>query len=215
MENTMTKTELIDEIIKLEWGMFTTAQNNGGRASCQDDWETFEIMRRSQHAVWAMDTLESYRADLEAARTLGWNLVAFKYAYMMRVTFPEEYEAIKDRLPPVSPEKKDLVEAICAVHAVWSAEKAEKYPLVSGQGRPLTSAQGGRWAAIDNYLYSELLTYSEQTLALCLRDTEAAKARGENLSIKIVENTAHLYGYPSLDDLEARMRRSSEKRIQL
>jgi hypothetical protein len=82
-------------------------------------------------------------------------------------------------------------------------------------GRPLPYAEGGRWAAIDNYLYSELLTYSEQTLALCLRDTKAAEARGENLSIKIVENTAHLYGYPDLDSLEASLRRSAEKRIQL
>ena len=211
----MNKTELIDAIIKLEWSMFTTAQNAGGRASCQDDWETFEIMRRSQHLVWAMDTLESYRADLEAARAVGMNLVAFKYAYMMRITFPEEYEAIKDRLPPVSPAKEELVEAICAVHGRWAAEKAEKYPLLSRMGRPLTSAEGGRWAAIDNYLYSELLTYSEQTLALCLRDTQAAEARGENLSIKIVENTAHLYGYPDLDSLEASLRRSAEKRIQL
>ena len=43
----MTRDELIMQIIKLEWSMFTSAQNNGGRASCQDDWPTFEIMRRS------------------------------------------------------------------------------------------------------------------------------------------------------------------------
>ena len=144
---------------------------------------------------------------VETAQGLGLNLVAFKYGYMMRVTFPEEYEAIKDRLPAVSPEKRRLVEAICAIHGTWSAEKAERSPLISGMGRPLTSAQGGRWAAIDNYLYSELLTWSEPTLALCLRDTEAARDRGENLSIKIVENTAHLYGYPDLDTLEQSMGR--------
>ena len=204
----MTREECINEIIELEWSMFTTAQNNGGRASCQDDWETFEIMRRSQHMVWALDTLDSYRNDLLRGREQGQNLVAFKYAYMMRVTFPEEYERIRDLLPPISPEKKELVEAICAIHAGWSAEKAQKYPLISGMGRPLTSAEGGRWAAIDNYLYSELLTYSEPTLAFCLRDTEAAEKRGENLSIRIVENTAHLYGYKDLDSLEASLRQS-------
>ncbi len=202
----MTRDELISEIIRLEWGMFTTAHNNGGRASCQDDWPTFEIMRRSQHMVYAMDTLDSYRRDLEEAGVQGINIVAFKYAYMMRVTFPDEFEKIKDRLPAISPEKKELVDKICAYHAEWSREKAARYPHVSGMGRPTTS-DGGRWAAIDNYLYSELLTYSEPTLALCLRDTEAAYKRGENLSIKIVENTAHLYGYPSLDALEQRLSR--------
>lgn len=202
----MTREELINEIIRLEWGMFTNAQNNGGRASCQDDWPTFEIMRRSQHMVWAMDTLDSYRSDLREALGRGENLVAFKYGYMMRVTYPEEYEVIKKLLPPVTPEKTELVDEIAACHAQWAQEKAEKYPLVSGMGRPQTSQQGGRWAAIDNYLYSELLTYSEPTLALCLRDTRAAKEKGENMSIKIVENTAKLYGYPGIEELENSMK---------
>ena len=201
----MNKTELIDAIIKLEWSMFTTAQNAGGRASCQDDWETFEIMRRSQHLVWAMDTLESYRADLEAARAVGMNLVAFKYAYMMRITFPEEYEAIKDRLPPVSPAKEELVEAICAVHGRWAAEKAEKYPLLSRMGRPLTSAQGGRWAAIDNYLYSELLTYSEATLRALLANIEALEAEGKDFVFMVQENTVLGQGFPTMDEAEKAM----------
>ena len=202
----MTRDELINEVIRLEWGMFTATQNNGGRASCQDDWPTFEIMRRSQHMIWAMDTLDSYRADLREAMGRGENLVAFKYGYMMRVTYPEEYEVIKVMLPPITPEKTDIVDEIAQMHAVWAQEKAEKYPLVSGMGRPQTSQQGGRWAAIDNYLYSELLTYSQPTLVLCLRDTREAKEKGENLSVKIVENTAKLYGYPGIDALEASMK---------
>ena len=201
----MTKEELVTEVILLEWEMFNATQHNGGRASCQDDWPTFEIMRRSQHMIWAMDTLESYRSDLNEARGRGENLVAYKYGYMMRVTYPEEYEAIRAMLPPVTPDKIKLVDDIAGCHAEWAREKAEKYPLVSGAGRPQTSRAGGRWAAIDNYLYSELLTYSEPTLLLCLRDTRAAWERGENLSVKIVENTARLYGYPSLDALEEAM----------
>lgn len=202
----MSKEELINGIIRAEWGMFTTTQNNGGRASCQDDWPTFEIMRRSQHAVWAQDTLESYLSDLNEAKGRGENLIAFKYGYMMRVTYPEEYRLIEKLLPPISEEKTAIVDEIAAIHAEWAREKAKKYPLVSQMGRPQTSAEGGRWAAIDNYLYSELLTYSEPTLLLCLRDTRAAQERGENLSVKIVENTARLYGYASLEALEASMK---------
>lgn len=202
----MSREDLIKEIIRLEWGMFTTAQNNGGRASCQDDWPTFEIMRRSQHMIWSMDTLDSYRSDLREAMGRGENLVAFKYGYMMRVTYPEEYEVIKVLLPPITPEKTAIVDEIADHHAAWAKEKAEKYPLVSGMGRPQTSQEGGRWAAIDNYLYSELLTYSEPTLIFCLRDTREAAEKGENLSVKIVENTAKLYGYPSLDALESSMK---------
>jgi hypothetical protein len=68
----------------------------------------------------------------------------------------------------------------------------------------LTSADspGGRYAAMDNYLYSELLTYSEETLALCLKDTRTAKEDGVNLSLEILKNTARSYGYDSVDALE-------------
>ena len=43
-------------------------------------------------------------------------------------------------------------------------------------------------------------------LRLCLRDTEQAKAEGRNLAMQILENTARLYGYSSLDEVEARLR---------
>ena len=198
----------IDTIIEYEWDMFTNATNAGGRASCQDDRPTFLIMRRAQHEIWAADTLDSYLRDLEAARAAGVNLVAIKYARMMKITFPDEYDQLKDQLPPLSAEVERLAAAISAVHTDWALEAHARYPKLAQMGRPLNSEQahGSRWAAIDNYLHSELLTYSEATLRLCLRDTEQAKAEGRNLAMQILENTARLYGYSSLDEVEARLR---------
>ena len=40
--------ELAEEITQREWKMFHNTQNIGGQASCQNDRETFEIMRKSQ-----------------------------------------------------------------------------------------------------------------------------------------------------------------------
>ena len=40
------KTEILEAIIQLEWNMFQKVRNTGGRAGCQDDWETFYIMRK-------------------------------------------------------------------------------------------------------------------------------------------------------------------------
>ena len=51
----MTKQEKIEKLIQMEWEDFQKVNNEGGRASCQDDPETFFIMRRSHFAcrrIW-------------------------------------------------------------------------------------------------------------------------------------------------------------------
>jgi hypothetical protein len=205
----MNRDELINRIITLEWEMFQKTQNAGGRADCQDDNKTFVIMRSSQAKIWSNDTLESYLSDLEDAGVTGDNLIAYKYGYMMEVTYPEEYAKIKSMLPASSAFKLSLVEEICSYHGKWTYEAHEKYPRLASRGRPISAeaARGNRWASIDNYLRSELLTYSEQTLMLCLRDTKEAYGRGENLTLTILENTAAAYGYSSLEKLEAALQK--------
>ncbi len=42
----MTREELIDAIVLHEWQQFDKVKNEGGRADCQDDWNTFSIMRK-------------------------------------------------------------------------------------------------------------------------------------------------------------------------
>ena len=93
---------LIKEIVQTEWAMFDRVSNAGGRAGCQDDWETFDIMRRSQFVVWDRVSLESYRNDLQQAEKQGRNLLTEKYAYMMQDTCPEEYQKIEKELPVLS-----------------------------------------------------------------------------------------------------------------
>ena len=205
----MDRKELTERILELEWEMFTNATNEGGRASCQDDKPTFLIMRRSQHDAWSIDTLMSYKKDLDQAAQNEMNLMVIKYAYMMEITFPEDYAAFKDRLPAILPGAQVLVTEIMKIHSSWSAEAADKYPKLFSYGRPLTSADSGgsRYAAIDNYLKSELLTYSEPTLMLCLRDTLKAADAGINMSLEILKNTAQSYGYSSLDATEAALGR--------
>ena len=51
------KDELINQIISEEYRMFSEVQNIGGRASCQDDYDTFYIMRCAQHSIFAENTL--------------------------------------------------------------------------------------------------------------------------------------------------------------
>ena len=89
MQDKMEEREaLIDEVIEREWEQFQYVQNEGGRASCQDDHETFVIMRKSQFMNWTQELLESYRQDLIEAEAAHWNLLTEKYARMMESTAP-------------------------------------------------------------------------------------------------------------------------------
>ena len=98
-------------------------------------------------------------------------------------------------------------------HSKWAKEASDKYPRLFSLGRPVTSAKSGgsNWAAIDNYLYSELLTYSEATLEHCLEDTLKAEAEGKNFSIEILKNTAKNYNFKSLDAIEEVLSKREQK----
>jgi hypothetical protein len=200
----MEREELTNNILEIEWHMFTNVANLGGRASCQDDRATFMIMRKAQADIWNLNTLISYLHDLKDAVQNKINLMAVKYAHMMKITFPEEYEKIKNEFPPVSPRVGELAREIIEYHSKWALEASAKYPKLLSLGRPITveDSGGGHYPSIDNYLHSELLTYSEATLELCLRDTQQAEAEGKNLSLEILKNTAKSYGFESLDAME-------------
>jgi hypothetical protein len=200
----MERKELADKIIELEWEMFTNTNNAGGRASCQDDKQTFMVMRKAQANIWSKETLSGYLQDLEDASRKQMNLMTIKYARMMKLTFPDEYNAIKEKLPQVSAHSLELADEIMKYHSKWSKEAADKYPKLCSLGRPVTSSgKNSQYAAIDNYLHSELLTYSEATLELCLKDTLKAASAGVNLSLEILKNTAESYGFNSLDAIES------------
>ena len=203
----MERDELINEILKAEWQMFTNVNGGSGRASCQDDNKTFTVMRKAQADIWGKATLVSYLKDLKTAAEQGVNLMSVKYAYMMEVTHPEEYLKIKERLPVVSDAVSELVNKIAEYHLGWSLDASKKYPRLFSLGRPVDSGSGvsQQTISIQNYLRSELLTYSEKTLKLCLEDTLEAFDNKRNLSLEILKNTAKNYGYDSLDAIEERL----------
>lgn len=196
---------LIQQIIDQEWQFFQATQNMGGRASCQDEPETFAIMRSSQFAGWSEATLQSYLGDLEKARLAGRNLVSEKYARMMASTHPDEFRALEDSLPPLTAAAKKLVEAIVQLNLVWEEECDRRYPHVRSQGRPLRTCQDAPGiTSFETYLRGELCTYSEPTLALLLRDLEACRAGGRNVAIETLDRMAQAYGHASAEALEKR-----------
>lgn len=199
----MDKNELIDKIIKLEWEAFDKVDNEGGRAFCQDDWTTFEIMRKSQYLEWNEPLLESFIEDFEAANARGWNLITEKYGRMEKTTSPEEYAKIEDKLPPHTKEQDAIIEQIVAIQVAMMEDVVAKYPKLADNARTLRTADDKPWdTSYETYLRGELGTYSEVTLSLYGMFIAELAKKGENLAYNIISNTAKLYGYESIDAAE-------------
>ncbi|MCR5503113.1 MAG: DUF4125 family protein [Lachnospiraceae bacterium] len=200
------KEELIDTLIRLEWNAFDKTVNEGGRASCQDDWDTFLAMRKSQYLTWTEEMLLSYIDDFNAANARGWNLITEKYARMEESTAPSEYAKIKDSLPVIPPEKKAIIEEITAIQTGMMEEFAAKYPKAAMETRVIHTSEDTEYdTSYETYLRGEISTYSDRTLLLYGRFLAGIAKEGKNLAEMIIGNSALLYGYRSLEDMESKL----------
>ena len=199
------KDQLINQIIEAEWKMFDQVNNAGGRASCQDDEWTFYVMRYSLYHAFGIDTLNSYWQDLLQAQQEGRNLLTEKYAYMMEFTEPDYFDqSLKAHLPPVSPQKAELVDRIANILIRCEQEFAKAYPAFSQKGRPLLGTDGGD-VSFHIYTIGELKTYSTRTLLLYLQDIHQANEGTENISFHVHRTTAEFYGYKDLEQAETKL----------
>ena len=200
------KGALVDELVSLEWEAFDKVENEGGRADCQDDWNTFSIMRKSQYLTWTEEMLKSYIGDFRRANEKGWNLITEKYGRMMESTAPLRYAQIRDSLPELPEMKKEIIEEIVKIQVGWMEEFARKYPKAAGNARNIHTAEDTPFdTSYETYLRGELSTYSDETLDLYGRFIAGLCRRDENLAEKIMTKTALLYGYDSLEELERKL----------
>jgi len=205
------KTDMTDEIIRLEWDMFQAVNDGGPRADCQDDMDTFDAMRRAQFEAWPDGVRRSYLGDLTAANLAGRNLVNEKYIHMMKTTAPAAYEALAASIAPPAGAAQALAKSISDKMLDQTAALQAEYPYVSGAGRPLYSSEDWQGdVSIETYQLGELLTYSERTLALLLEYVEQRERAGGSLARDIMENTVRYYGYDTLEAAEAAAKERSD-----
>ena len=192
---------LAEEITKLEWQQFQLTENEGGRANCQGDWQTFHIMRMSQFLTWPLDLQESYKKDLERADSNGRNLITEKYARMMESTAPEIFErTIKPYIKPILEPRKSEQEQIILTQVKWADDFRNHYPHLGLAMRVLkTSEDTAENTSFETYLRGELSTYSDDTFAKYQRFVNNLRAENLNLTQMIITNTVRMYGYDSLE----------------
>lgn len=199
------KEEEIEQIVSLEWQQFQQVQNEGGRADCQDQPETFWIMRKSQFLAWTQEALESYLEDIREAEANHWNLLTEKYARMMESTAPKQYAELAKWIPERSRERIQIQEELIRAKLRWEEEFAGEYPNLAGRGRLLYTSQDTPWeTSLETYARGELGTYSDRTVRLLKKMYEQMEAKGENLSYRIMEHMVRFYGYSSLEQAEER-----------
>ena len=198
--------DIIEKIVDLEWKQFDKVENRGGRADCQDNFETFSIMRKSQYLTWTEEMLVSYCNDLIDANNKGWNLIMEKYARMMKSTNPEEYAQLEENLPVLSEDRTKIQEEVIKIQVAWMEEAVEKYPRMTNNMRSVrTSSDNAYNTSYETYLRGELGTYSENTFILYTGFVISLLKEGRNLALETIENTAKLYGYVSIDEAEEKM----------
>lgn len=195
------KDMLINEIIDREFAMFDKVNGMHGRASCQDDFDTFYIMRFSQHNLFSFASLYSYLSDLQEAKAKGENLITNKYSYMMEKTHKEYFEtSLKPFLPEIDAEKKSAISNIVRIFKNAYDKMYPLYPNIFKSGRELSSKEE---VSVLSYLSSELKTYSKRTLLLIEKDCLDMDKSFINPLKYLYQNIAFFYGFQSLEEFES------------
>ena len=196
--------ETIKQIIDMEWEMFHNV-NGDDRVGCQNEKETFILMRNAQFSAWKEDIQASYLEDLKQAVADNRSLVKEKYIRMMEHTDPAGYEKFKSVLPVDSEEKKTLVNNIWDLMLAQTEKIRVKYPVLALGGRPLHASEENGWASVETYQKGELFTYSEKTLNLLLSYIKELEVEGIDLAYRIQENSVLCLGYKTMDEAELAM----------
>ncbi|MGN0495845.1 MAG: DUF4125 family protein [Lachnospiraceae bacterium] len=198
-----TDEELVDRIAKTEFAAFDKVKNEGGRASCQNDWPTFYVMRKSQYLTWNRTMLLQYLYDFNREFELGHNLITEKYGRMMESTAPEQYKELEQHFPPLSEQKKAVIEQIVVLQMDMLETFGKEYPKAAGNARSFHTYEDNYMnTSYETYLRGEISTYSDKMLQLYGRFVVECAKSGRNIAKETIGNTAGLYGYADLDAFE-------------
>lgn len=194
---------LVEKLVEQEWELFDKVQGMDGRAPCQEDKETFTLLRTSQFLTWENPMIRSYMLDMQGASLNHRNIVAEKYAHMMKDTDPEHYAALSHQLPKLSSEQLEAIEVIVATQLGEIKVLSHLYPRFVASGRALEGKDDvPDNASYESYLRGELSSYGYNTVKLYLAWVERNQAQGIDTAKLFLESVARQYGYLDLASAE-------------
>jgi len=170
------KEDLITEILEREWEMFAAVQARDRSAFCQEDPDSFRIIRAANFLTWSETTLASYLGDLKVAASKGRNLMTEKYARM------------EGLIPPLNPEAAPVIDRIVRKECLWAEDYLKSTPGVS-LARPIYARDDAPGiTSSETYSRAELETYTARTLDFYYADVLSMSARGENRIVQAVDH---------------------------
>ncbi len=198
---------MIQEIIEREWEFFGMVQNIGGRAECQNNYDTFYLHRKAQYDHFDEPTLTSYLHDLTIYKEAGINPITLKYAYMMESSDPTYYAQIKTQLPQLDDETKAIIEEVIAIELEMLTNCNAQYPKFAKLSRGANSHEDDLLnTSFETYLRGELYTYSPTTLMNYAKMIIYNVQNDINFVFEIRQSSAIALGYVSLADAESKIK---------
>ena len=173
--------QVVKDIIDIETEMFRNL--NIGEPMPEDRIKPFRMMRWMTYSVLADETLESWLADLRAAKQERRNVLTEKYA----------------RIDNLIPQIKDhpLISNIVEAEVGWMEELHRRYPK-------MIKREQANADLFKKYAACELETWSDESIELYYRDVCAAKMTGKNLPEERYNNMYRRTGQGTLAELEAK-----------
>ena len=107
-------------------------------------------------------------------------------------------------VPKTPQESFPLIDEIVTAMVKWELEFAEKYPKISGVGRPITSDQDKYgFTSLETYARGELETYPLELLEMYADYVKDLQAEGKSLAMINQGIMVKMYGYETIDEAEA------------
>lgn len=198
---------MIKEIIDREWYFFQNVHNLGGRAYCQDDYETFQKQRTAQFMTYPPELLKSYLQDLKDYETMQRNPMMEKYGYMMKTGDPEYFASIEEKLPAIDEDKLNIINSICAIQVEMKEEFNRQYPTLGALSRLIHTDEDQKDdTSFETYLRCELLTYFPHSLYLYGKMMVDMVNNKRNMIYEIMTYTVQAYGYQSVEEAEEKLK---------